>query len=105
MIVMTLKTFEMEKHKLDELVEASAPGGVFENRLLFHVLSQIQTMGYAWRDEWSVVLYHGDHEGLTSDAYSEYLDRKASNEKVWFDPDANDGKGEVLFTEPVIEEE
>ena len=102
---MTLKTFEMEKQKLDELVAASAPGGVFENRLLFHILSQIQIMGYAWRDEWSVLLYHGDHEGLTSDSYAEYLDRKASNEKVWFDPDANDGKGEVLFTEPVIEEE
>jgi len=102
---MTLKTFEMEKHKLDELVAASGPGGVFENRMLFHILSQIQTMGYAWRDEWSVVLYHGDHEGLTSDSYSEYLDRKASGEKVWFDPDANDSQGKVLFTEPVIEEE
>jgi len=95
----------MEAHKLEELIVASAPGGVFENRLLYHLLSQLQTMGYAWRDEWNIILYTGDHEGIASDSYGEYLDRKACGELVWFDADAKDGKGEVLFTEPILEEE
>jgi len=104
-IIMTLKTFEIDTVKLDEMVNAASPGGPFENRLLYHILAQFQTMGYAWRDDWNVILYNEDHEGLTSECYAEYLDKKACGDAVWFDPAANDGKGEILFAEPVLEEE
>jgi len=54
-------------------------------------------MGYQHRDDWKIILTNGDHEGEVSDAYSDYLDRKACGESVWFNPE---GDGEVLFEPP-----
>jgi hypothetical protein len=55
-------------------------------------------MGQQHRDDWKIILTNGDHEGEVSETYSDYLDRKACGEEVWFNPE---GEGEVLFEKPV----
>ena len=54
-----------------------------------HVIHQ---MGYCWRDEWKVMLCHGDHEPEISEVYAEYCDLLAQGKNVSF----NKETGEIV---------
>lgn len=97
----TMKSFMLDEEQLEELIEFAGPHGEMAHRFIYHVLCQLRSMGYQHRDEWKIILTNADHEGEVSDAYGEYLDRKACGEEVWFNPE---GDGEVLFEQPVESE-
>jgi hypothetical protein len=88
----------IDEEQLESLIDFAGPNGEMAHRFIYHVLCQLRSMGYQHRDDWKVILTTGDHEGEISEAYGDYLDRKACGESVWFNPD---GDGEVLFEAPV----
>ena len=92
------KSFLMDEQQLEAIIELAGPTGEVGHRFIYHVLCQLRTMGHQHRDDWNIILFNDAHEGETSEAYGEYLDRKACGESVWFNPE---GEGEVLFTKPV----
>ena len=93
-----MKCFMIDEEQLESLIDFAGPNGEMAHRFIYHVLCQLRSMGYQHRDDWKVILTAGDHEGEISEAYGDYLDRKACGESVWFNPD---GDGEVLFEAPV----
>jgi len=94
----TMKSFMLDENQLEAIIEFAGPQGEMSHRFIYHVLCQLRSMGQQHRDDWKIILFNGDHEGEISEAYGEYLDRKACGEEVWFNPE---GEGEVLFEKPV----
>lgn len=61
-------------------------GGDLENRLIYHLLTQIAEMGHRWRSEYKITLFNGDSEAELDDEYAKYLDKRASKEDVKWQP-------------------
>lgn len=97
-----MKTFEIMEEDLQKCIDMVGPQGE-GLRMPYHILTQMLEMGQQYRDSWKVILHNGDHEAEVSETYADYLDRKACGEKVWFDPNANGGEGEVLFKKPEVD--
>ena len=98
-IVIIMKTFEIVESDLQKYIDEVGPNGE-GMRMVYHILCQVMQMGQQHRDSWRVILTNGDHEAEVSETYADYLDRKACGYEVWFDPDGNNGEGQILFENP-----
>lgn len=76
--------FRVEEQIIDAAIERASPGGVCEDRLIYHILTSIREMGYRWRSEYKVVLFRGDIEAEFDEDYGKYLDKKAQREEAEF---------------------
>ena len=69
------REFVVEERYLDELIELTDVSGDMAHKGIYHLLSQIRSMGLAHRDVWSIRLFSGDSDADLDPAYAEHLDR------------------------------
>ena len=69
------REFVVEERYLDELIELTDVSGAMAHKGIYHLLSQIRSMGLAHRDVWSIRLFSGDSDADLDPAYAEHLDR------------------------------
>lgn len=69
------REFVVEERYLDELIELTDVTGPMAHKGIYHLLSQLRSMGLAHRDVWSIRLFNGDSDADLDPAYAEHLDR------------------------------
>ena len=72
----------IDEELLNNCISMVNVGGESENRLLFHILSQLAEMGHRWRSSYQITLFNGESEPNFDSEYAEYLDKKAQKQEV-----------------------
>ena len=91
----------IEERLLNDAVDLVKPGGEYESRLLYHLICQMQEMGYRHRANYRIVLFTDNCEADFDEEYAHYLDKKASRESVSWD----DENKEIVFENKENKEE